>query len=124
MLAVMNDSLPLRTVDIACNVCESTEDVGVGTMVVVLDGDDDDDDDDMAEVELAEMFEVELATVEGVLGRMDEDVVDAEKCVAKIDAALADEVVKAGTVLFAPNVPCCKLSKDEAAANIACEHRQ
>lgn len=121
MLAVMNDSLPLRTVDIACNVCESTEDVGVGTMVVVLDGDN---DDDMAEAELAEMFEVELATAKGVFGRVDEEVVDAEKYVAKIDAALADEVVKAGTVLFAPNVPCCKLSKDEAAANIACEHRQ
>lgn len=121
MLAVMNDSLPWRTVDIACNVCESREDVGAGTMVVVLDGDS---DNDMTEVELAEIFEVELATAKGVFGRMDEDVADVEKCVAKIDAPLADEVVEARTVLFAPNVPCCKLSKDEAAANIACEHRQ
>lgn len=119
MLAVMNDSLPLRTVDIACNVCESTKDVGVGTMVVLVVL-----DNDTAEVELADMFEVELVTVEGVFGRMDEDVAEAENCVAKIDPPLADEIVEARTVLFAPNVPCCKLSKDEAAANIACEHRQ
>lgn len=104
MLAVMNDSLPLRTVDIACNVCESTEDVEVGTTVVVLDGNG---DDGIAEVELAEMFEVELATFEGVFGGMDEDVAEAENCVAKIDALLTDEVVEArADVLFAPNVPC------------------
>lgn len=121
MLAVMNDSLPSRTVDIACNVCESTEDVGEGAVVVVLDGDG---DADIAGVELAEMFEVELARVEGVFGRMDEDVAEAETCVAKIGAPLVDEIVKARTVLFAPNVPCCELSTTEAAANIACEHRQ
>lgn len=121
-LAVVNDSLPLRTVDMSCNVCGSAEDVGLGIILAVSDGDD--DDDGMVEVKLAEACEVRLTLVEEAFTKMDEGRGDTERAGTEVDTPLVDNDVKEMTVPFASSTPGCKFSEDEALTNTACEPRQ